>query len=122
MHQPSQTKPTLQNRLVAQAVHLKNEANALPHGPLRDAAIRKARQTETALAIIIRSEHMVMSEYRAYLVGLDGRFIGFEPIISADDAEATEKAKRLVNGHDVELWSGTRMVVRLHHQSPTEMI
>ena len=55
MLQRSQTKPTLQDRLLAQAVHLKNEANALPHGPLRDAAIRKARQTETALAIIARN-------------------------------------------------------------------
>jgi hypothetical protein len=56
MLQPSQTKPTLQDRLLARAVHLKNEANALPHGPLRDAAIRKARQTETALAIITRTQ------------------------------------------------------------------
>jgi hypothetical protein len=45
MLQRSQTKPTLQDRLLARAIHLKNEANALPHGPLRDAAIRKARQT-----------------------------------------------------------------------------
>jgi hypothetical protein len=63
-----------------------------------------------------------MAEYRAYLVGLDGHFIGFEPIVSADDAEATEKAQRLVNGHDVELWTGTRMIVRLRHQSPPEIV
>ena len=31
----------------------------------------------------------------------------------ADDAEATAKAKRLVDGHDVELWSGNRLVTRL---------
>jgi hypothetical protein len=54
-----------------------------------------------------------MAEYRAYLVGVDGRFIGFEPIVCADDTEATEKAQRLVDGHDIELWSGTRLVVRL---------
>jgi hypothetical protein len=29
-------------------MRLKDEANALPSGPLQDAAIRKARQTETA--------------------------------------------------------------------------
>jgi hypothetical protein len=28
-------------------------------------------------------------------------------------AEATEKAKRLVDGHAVELWSGERLVVRI---------
>jgi hypothetical protein len=48
MLQRSQTKPTLQSRLLVRAVRLKDEANALPYGPLRDAAIRKARQAETA--------------------------------------------------------------------------
>jgi hypothetical protein len=47
----SSAKPTLQNRLVIQAARLKVEANALPHGPLRDAAIRKARQVETSAHI-----------------------------------------------------------------------
>jgi hypothetical protein len=48
MLQRSQTKPTLQSRLLVQAMRLKDEANALPYGPLRDVAIRKARQAETA--------------------------------------------------------------------------
>jgi hypothetical protein len=46
-------------------------------------------------------------------VGDDGHFIGFEPLICADDVEATEKAKRLVHGYDVELWCGGRLVIRL---------
>jgi hypothetical protein len=54
-----------------------------------------------------------MIEYRALFVGNDGHFRGFEPIVCADDAEAIAKAKRLVDGHDVELWSGSRLVVRL---------
>jgi hypothetical protein len=48
MFQRSQTKPTLQSRLIVQITRLKDEANALPYGPLRDAAIRRARQAETA--------------------------------------------------------------------------
>ena len=59
-----------------------------------------------------------MPEYRAYQVGLDGHFIGFEPLVCADDNAAIEQAGRLVNGHDVELWSGPRMVVRLNRKSP----
>jgi hypothetical protein len=51
MLQPSQAKPTLQDRLLIQAMRLKVEANSLPHGPLRDAAIRKARQAETGAHI-----------------------------------------------------------------------
>jgi hypothetical protein len=54
-----------------------------------------------------------MREYRAYIVGLDGHFIGFKPLVCTDDFEATAKAKRLVDGHDIELWSGDRFIVRL---------
>jgi hypothetical protein len=49
-------------------------------------------------------------------VGHDGHFIGVEPLICADDSEATGRAKRLVDGHDVELWSGTRLVIRLKYK------
>ena len=57
-----------------------------------------------------------MAAYRAYTVGHDGNFIGFDSLVCADDAEAIEKAKRLVDGHDVELWSGPRLVIRLSHK------
>jgi hypothetical protein len=52
-------------------------------------------------------------EYRAYIVGHDGHFVRCEPIVSPGDSEAIEKAKRFVDGHDVELWSGARLVMRL---------
>jgi hypothetical protein len=58
-----------------------------------------------------------MAEYRAYVVGPDGHFIAAEPLVCADDAEAVEAARRFVDGHDVELWSGVRLVVRLKHQA-----
>jgi hypothetical protein len=57
-------------------------------------------------------------EYRAYIVGDDGHFLGYEPLICADDSEAITKARCLVRDHDVELWNGTRLVVRLSHTSP----
>jgi hypothetical protein len=43
-----------------------------------------------------------MNEYRAYTVGVDGHFIGFEPLRCANDAEAIEKAERLLDG---QTWS-----------------
>jgi len=57
-----------------------------------------------------------MAEYRAYAVGIDGHFIGYEPLICTDDADAIEKATRLVAGHDIELWSGPRLVIRLNRK------
>jgi hypothetical protein len=58
-----------------------------------------------------------MPDYRAYIIGIDGHFVDFEPLVCTDDAEATEKAKRLVDGHDVELWEGARLVVVLQYTS-----
>jgi hypothetical protein len=54
-----------------------------------------------------------VAEYRAYTVARDGHSIGFDSLVCADDAEAIEKAKRLADGHDVELWNGLRFVIRL---------
>jgi hypothetical protein len=44
-----------------------------------------------------------VQEYRAYFVGNDGHFNGFEPIVCADDAATIDKAKRLVNSYGIEL-------------------
>jgi hypothetical protein len=54
-----------------------------------------------------------MAEYRAYTVGSDGHFVGSRALICSDDAEAIEKTRRLVDAHDIELWSGDRFIVRL---------
>ena len=43
-----QPKAPLQDRRTPEAMRLKDEANELPPGPLRDAWIRKARQAATA--------------------------------------------------------------------------
>jgi hypothetical protein len=54
-----------------------------------------------------------VTDYRAYTLEPDGRFVGYEPLICADDAAAITKAKRLAVGHDIELWCGERFVTRL---------
>jgi hypothetical protein len=48
MTRTKRTKPTLIDRLMLEANRLMDEAHKLPHGPLRDAIIRKARHCETA--------------------------------------------------------------------------
>jgi hypothetical protein len=57
-----------------------------------------------------------VAEYRAYAIARDGHSIGFDSLVCDDDAEAIEKAKRLVESHDVELWSGPRLVILLSHK------
>ncbi len=51
MTRTRRTKPTLIDRLMLEANRLQDEAHKLPDGPLRDAMIRKARQSETAAHI-----------------------------------------------------------------------
>jgi hypothetical protein len=54
-----------------------------------------------------------MPEYRAYMVGPDGHFVGYEPFICADDAEAIERATRLAKQYPVELWCGPKLVISI---------
>lgn len=55
-----------------------------------------------------------MPNYRAYALGQDGHFVGVQPLICADDAEAIESAKRLFHGQLVELWCGDRLIVQMN--------
>jgi hypothetical protein len=54
-----------------------------------------------------------MAEYRAYLVGIDGHFVRYEPLVCMNDDDAIAQAQRLVDGHAVEVWSGSRLVALL---------
>lgn len=48
--------------------------------------------------------------YRAYLIGDDGRVAGFEKMSCRDDAEAISKAGRIADGRKFEVWTGARLV------------
>jgi hypothetical protein len=61
-----------------------------------------------------------MAEYRIYTVGSDGHFIGFTPLFCEDDAQAIQKAEQLLDGHDLQLWSGPRYVGRLKSKDKSE--
>jgi hypothetical protein len=55
-----------------------------------------------------------MPEYRLYAVTRDNLIKGVpETVICANDEEAILKAQGMVDGHDIELWSGARRVRRI---------
>jgi len=59
-----------------------------------------------------------MPDYRAYILGGEGhRFLRVVEFSRdhADDATALSAAKKLIDGHDVELWDGGRLVARIGH-------
>ena len=53
-----------------------------------------------------------MVDYRAYIIGEDGHFLRAIDLQCPDDSAAKEMAERLVDGHDVELWCGARLVTK----------
>ena len=55
----------------------------------------------------------MMAHYRAYILNPEGRIMKAVDLDCTDDVDATESARRLVDGHDVELWKNTRVVGRL---------
>jgi hypothetical protein len=69
--------------------------------------------------VYIITKRVNMPEYRAYIIGDDGHFFEAVPLECADDAEAIEKAKRLVDDHDVELWQRDRKVATFAHKPKT---
>jgi hypothetical protein len=57
-----------------------------------------------------------MAEYRIYKVGLDGHFIGFEPLVCDNDEQAIERATQILDGRDLQIWSGPRFVGSLKRE------
>jgi hypothetical protein len=58
--------------------------------------------------------------YRLY--GLDGvnKVSSGEWIDADDDEAAIEAVKKMMDGHDCELWQGRRLVARIPHQDRPE--
>jgi hypothetical protein len=64
-----------------------------------------------------------MPDYRAYIVGRDGHFLGGESLSECPDDEAAKNAaQRLVNGHDVELFDRHRLIIRLSSSNSAPVI
>jgi hypothetical protein len=51
-----------------------------------------------------------MPDYRAFIIGPDGHVQGRVDLRCKDDAAAKERAKQLVDGHDIELWQLDRKI------------
>jgi hypothetical protein len=61
-----------------------------------------------------------MPEYRVYIVGHDGHFQSSVALDCADDHAATEYAKQLVDGHDIELWQRDRKITTFQRKPKIE--
>jgi hypothetical protein len=59
-----------------------------------------------------------MRIYRAYILGGKGNILHRVDLDCHDDEAAKKQAKTLVDGHDVELWDGSRMVAEFKTREP----
>ena len=57
-----------------------------------------------------------MELYRAYIIDDDGYIIGFDKMNCHNDAEALQKAGHLMDGKDIEVWTGPRLVTVLSRE------
>ena len=57
-----------------------------------------------------------LSESVSYVGSSDGHFVDAVLLECADDSEAMEQAKQLVDGHDVELWQRARKIAQFKHK------
>lgn len=51
-----------------------------------------------------------MEEYRAYLLGPDGRIVSRIDLLCSDEDTAKERAEQLAQDCAVELWQGDRKI------------
>jgi hypothetical protein len=51
-----------------------------------------------------------MQEYRAYIVDPSGHVLERIDMMCSDEEVAKERARQLVDGHDVELWQGDHRI------------
>jgi hypothetical protein len=52
--------------------------------------------------------------YRVYVMGEGRRFTGHRTFVCINDENALVWAQQLVDGHSIELWSGTRFVTHFN--------
>jgi hypothetical protein len=57
-----------------------------------------------------------MQDYRAYPIGSNRQIIHRIDLVCADDEAAKERAKQLVDGHDIELWQLGRKIATFSHK------
>jgi hypothetical protein len=57
-----------------------------------------------------------MQGYSAYLIGPDGHIIRRIELICADDEAAKAEARKLADGHDIEVWQLGRMIATFTHK------
>ena len=58
----------------------------------------------------------MLRDYRVFVIGRDGHVTSRIDLWCADEADAKERAEKLVDGHDVELWYRDQRLAIFRHE------
>jgi hypothetical protein len=61
-----------------------------------------------------------MQDYRVFVLGPDGHVTSRVDLWCTDEADAKERAKQLVDRHDVELWHRDQRIAIFRHNEATK--
>lgn len=56
-----------------------------------------------------------MKEYRVYIIGADERILSRVDLVCENHEAAKERAKQLLDGHDIELWHINQRIAIFRH-------
>ena len=65
-------------------------------------------------------ECVSVAGYRLYALDGVNKVASGEWISAEDDAAAVDAAKRMMDGHDCEVWQGRRRVARIRHERASD--
>jgi len=58
----------------------------------------------------------MLRDYRVFVIGPDGHVTSRIDLWCADEADAKERAEKLVDGHNVELWYRDQRIAIFRHE------
>jgi hypothetical protein len=58
-----------------------------------------------------------VQHYRAYIMGWDGHILRPVELFCKNDEDAKDQARRLIDGHDIELWQLDRKIADFKAQN-----
>jgi hypothetical protein len=64
-----------------------------------------------------------MADFRAYIMDHDGHVkLRVDLPGCANETDATQRAKRMIDRHDIELWDGAKFIERFRRQQDAEQL
>jgi hypothetical protein len=107
------------NNLGSHLTNIFDDAFLQVLSPARKEGSHSGADTRVVAPIQLRSRKTrTVEPTRIYMASFVGQLTGSQIVEASSDREAIEKARRLLDCEDIELWAGERLIARLNHSRP----